>query len=52
MKKKLTEMNTEELMAYIRKHSKTMDRYESGSIKWRECNRRIKRANKFVGASA
>ena len=44
MKKKLTEMEANELVAYCKRYEDRQRRYQQGSKNWMKCQRRINRA--------
>ena len=44
MKKKLTEMEADDLVAYRKKSEESQQRYQQGSKRWMKCQRRINRA--------
>ncbi len=48
MKKKLTEMNTEELVAYRKKAERKQKGLKQGSKKWLKCQTRINRATLYL----
>lgn len=44
MKDKLTEMGTDDLVAYLKKNEERQQSYQQGSKNWMKCQRRINRA--------
>lgn len=48
MKKKLTEMDREELLAYRKKAEKRQLRYKQGSKNWLKCQIRINRSKMYI----